>query len=151
MWLGYGDFNLCMEGYGVNRFSKKSSDRMKGVHPQLVKLANAVILQSPHDFGISQGVRTMEEQRKLYAQGRNGNPGPIVTWTMNSKHLIQKDGYGHAIDIVVYKDGKPDWSEKYYNEIADVFERVGNELGIKYVWGGNWKTSKDRPHYEIVA
>jgi len=122
---------------------------MKGVHPDLIRLAKKAIELSQIDFGITHGVRTMEEQRKLYAQGRT-TAGPIVTNTLKSKHLIQSDGYGHAIDIVCYVNGNVTWSDKYYYEVADAFEEAGKLLGIKYVWGGSWKM-KDLPHYEIVV
>lgn len=130
-------------------FSKKSSDRLKGVNPILANLAREVIRISPVDFGISQGVRTVDEQRKLYNQGRS-TPGKIVTNTMKSKHLIQKDGYGGAIDIACYINGEVTWSEKYYFEVADVFKRRADELGIDILWGGDFKGDfKDYPHFQI--
>lgn len=129
------------------KFSQKSLDRLEGVHPDLVRLAHKAIEISKVDFGISQGRRTLEEQKNLYAQGRT-EPGKIVTWTMNSKHLPQKDGYGHAIDIACYIDGKLSWDDKYYVEVSKYFEQAGRILGIKYTWGGSWGTP-DKPHYEV--
>lgn len=113
----------------------------------------------------------MMEQRALYAQGRKAldevnslrktaGMAPIttnenrhtVTDTMDSLHLIQSDGYGHAFDIVIYIDGKPNWSEKYYNEVGDVAHKLIAEKGYKVKWGGDFTGSfKDRPHYQRHA
>lgn len=133
---------------GKFRFSERSIARFDGVHPKLVQVAVEALEMSPYDFGISQGVRTKEQQEALYAQGRT-KPGPIVTWTLNSKHLPQSDGYGHAIDIAIYIKGKLTWNEHYYDAVSDYFKAAAKRIGVKLIWGGDWKR-KDRPHYEIV-
>jgi len=46
------------------------------------------------DVAMAEGARDQARQEELYAQGRT-KPGPIVTWTKNSKH---KDG--NAMDVV---------------------------------------------------
>lgn len=132
------------------KFSQKSLNRLNGVHPQLVRLAKEVIKISPIDFGISQGVRTQQEQADLYAQGRT-KPGKIVTWTMKSKHLRQKDGYGHAFDIVCYHNGQVTWSEKFYMEMGDIFKDKAKQLGINIIWGGDFRSNKDYPHIELKS
>jgi len=130
-------------------FGRKSLAKLEGVHPNLVRVAKKAITLSPIDFGISQGVRTLEQQQDLYAQGRS-LPGPIVTWTMNSKHLKQADGYGHAIDILVFINGKVSWEEHFYEQVAPYMKKAAELEGVKIIWGGDWKKTKDRPHYEIV-
>ena len=55
-----------------------SKEKLKGVHPQLVKLMTEAVKESPYDFRIVQGVRTAEYQRSLYQQGRT-KPGKVVT------------------------------------------------------------------------
>ena len=47
-----------------------SKEKLKGVHPQLVKLMTEAVKESPYDFRIVQGVRTAEYQHSLYQQGR---------------------------------------------------------------------------------
>jgi len=131
------------------KFSQKSLERLKGLHPDMIKVAMRAIQITSIDFGISQGVRTVEQQAALYAQGRNGNPGPIVTWTMESKHLVQADGYGHAFDVVAYVDGKVSWKEEYYDKIAKAVLTAARELNVKIKWGGEWKTP-DRPHFQLA-
>jgi peptidoglycan L-alanyl-D-glutamate endopeptidase CwlK len=128
-------------------FGKSSKARLAGVHPSLVACAEKALSYGEMDFAVVQGVRTKAEQARLYAQGRTA-PGPKVTWTLNSKHLPQKDGYGHAIDIAPYIDGKISWDEKHFYNLAKLMLTAAKELGILLEWGGNWKT-KDLPHFEI--
>jgi len=139
MWGNMGKF----------RFSERSIEKFEGVHPKLVQVAVEALTMSPYDFGIVQGVRTKEEQERLYAQGRT-TAGNIVTWTLDSKHLPQSDGYGHAIDIAVYIKGKLSWDEHYYDAVAPYFKDAAKRIGVKLIWGGDWKR-KDRPHYEIIV
>lgn len=129
------------------KFSQKSLDKLKGVHPDLVKVVQKALELSTIDFGISQGVRTQAEQDELYAQGRT-KPGPIVTWTRNSNHLAKKDGYGHAIDFMVFKDGKVTWDEQYYPIVVKAMLNAAQSLGIKIVAGANWN-KPDLPHIEL--
>ena len=87
------------------KLGKKSLENLKGVHPDLVKLANKVIEISPVDFSIVCGCRDLKTQQELVASGKSK--------TLKSKHLKQKDGYGHAIDIVgVYEK---------YEKARDIF------------------------------
>jgi peptidoglycan LD-endopeptidase CwlK len=88
------------------------------------------------DFIITCTRRSMEEQEALYAQGRTA-PGPIVTWTLDSKHIS-----GHAFDIAICKSGKISWIPTDYETAGT----VGESLGLK--WGGRFH-KPDRPHFEI--
>lgn len=128
--------------------SQKSLDKLQGVHPELVSVVKRTIQITVIDFGISQGVRTLDQQRELYAQGRT-KPGKIVTWTMNSKHLLQPDGFGHAIDVVAYDKGHVSWDEKLYDQIANAMYKAAAELGVKIKWGGEWR-SPDKPHFQLA-
>ena len=90
-------------------------------------------------FKVTSGNRTKEEQRSLYAKGRTA-PGPKVTWTLNSRHIG-----GRAIDLTLFHGKNPVWESKHY----DTAGRIGKELGL--VWGGDWKRTKDRPHFELPS
>ena len=50
--------------------SQTSLDKLNGVHPNLVNFMTELIKISPWNFKITAGVRTAEEQNKLYQQGR---------------------------------------------------------------------------------
>ena len=134
------------------KFSRTSEKRLMYLHPNLQKFFMELLKISPYDFSISQGVRTAEEQNRLYQQGRTV-PGKIVTncdgYKIKSNHQVGADGFGHAGDIAILVDGKVTWEEKYYKEVA----RVGRVLMQKYniEWGGDWKNFKDLPHFEYIG
>lgn len=131
-------------------FGKNSLDKLKGVHPDLVRVINKALGYGVLDFAVVQGVRTKAEQEKLYAQGRD-TEGPIVTWTKDSKHIAQYDGFGHAVDLVPFVKGKIDWIDlpNFYLLGALMF-RAAMETHAEIVWGGFW-TQKDYPHFEIIT
>ncbi len=85
--------------------------------------------------------RTIEEQRKLWAKGRT-EPGSVVTWTMNSKHIE-----GNAFDFVILKDGKPDWAMEDRKSWEKAIE-IGLSLGLKQVVGKDGRV-KEYAHLEI--
>lgn len=116
-------------------FSKRSLDKLAGVHPELILVASRALLYSEYDFAITHGVRTLEEQKKLVADGKSQ--------TMNSYHLT-----GDAIDIMVYKDGKGSWLFEHYETVARAFKRAADELKVDLTWGGDWTTFKDGPHFQ---
>ncbi|WP_443863900.1 M15 family metallopeptidase [Fusobacterium ulcerans] len=118
------------------KFSKRSLDNLKGVDERLVKLMEEVLSISPYDFGITEGLRTIEKQKEYVRTGKSQ--------TMNSYHLK-----GKAVDIVVYKDGEVTWDLKYYKKIANLVKRTAVEKGLKITWGGDWKTLVDGPHFQL--
>jgi peptidoglycan L-alanyl-D-glutamate endopeptidase CwlK len=125
------------------RFSKRSIDNLKGVHPLLVKLMHACIQDPPVDFTITEGVRTATRQMELYQTGRSKCDGVHK----KSNHQKKADGYGYAVDLyplpIQYKDMKP------YILLSKHIKDKAKELGIKISYGGDWKTFKDYPHYEL--
>ena len=141
---------------------EKSKGKLKGVHPQLVKLMTEAVKESPYDFRIVEGVRTATYQNSLYQQGRT-KPGKVVTncdgFKNKSNHQAKADGYGHAIDIFVcgiVENGhyrKFTTAEGYDNkkmfEVVKHIKEVAQRLGIPVKWGGDWKKDKDYPHFEI--
>ena len=129
------------------KFSNRSYKKLEGVHPEMVALAVLALKDSPYDFGITQGVRTKAQQADLYAQGRTKS-GNKVTWTMNSRHLIQSDGFSHAFDYAVFIGGKLTWDIKYYDIVGKHIKAKAKELGINITWGGDFKRRKDKPHFQ---
>lgn len=97
---------------------------------------------------ITQGLRSFEEQEKLYAIGRI-TTGKKVT---NAKAGQSIHNYGLAVDICLMIDGKAaswdtakDWDN---DKVADWYECVKIFAKHGWDWGGNWKTFKDLPHFE---
>lgn len=149
---------------------KRSKQRLEGVHPDLAKLVPAALAISATDFTVVCGVRSRAEQIELYAQGRttqqmramhlydapgrptdaNGKPLPVVTWTLNSKHFINEaTGYGHAVDLAPFVDGKILWERwDLFKEIARAMRVAAKELDVPIEWGGDW-TTPDGPHFQL--
>ena len=128
---------------------KTSLARLKGVDEQLVNIVKRAIEISEVDFTVLEGVRTLERQRELYAQGRTA-PGKIVTWTMKSRHIE-----GKAVDLVPYP---LDWNDlEKFNKIKDAMFQAARELDVNLRWGADWngngeyreKGEYDSPHFEI--
>lgn len=125
----------------------RSLAALEGVHPDLVRVVRRAITISPQDFLVTCGVRTPAEQRELYAQGRT-KPGKKVTWTLVSNHFKHADGFGHAVDLCPYP---VDWNDlKKFATIAKAMKDAARLEGVPIAWGGDWRTSKDSPHFELA-
>lgn len=118
------------------KLSKRSRDRLAGVHPELVKVVERAIQLTTVDFAVTEGLRTMARQRELYDAG--------ASTTMNSRHLT-----GHAVDLVAFVGKDIRWDWPLYEHIAVAMKFAASELGVSIVWGGDWKTFKDGPHFEL--
>ena len=112
------------------QLSSRSLGKLEGVHPNLVAVVKRAIELTDVDFGVTYGVRTLAEQEELYNTGRSQ--------TMKSKHLIQDDGYSHAVDLVAYFGSNVSWELNVYDDIADAVAEAANEVGIPLKWGAAW-------------
>ena len=123
-----------------------SLKRLENVEPTLVGIIKEAISRTKLNVQISEGSRSLAQQKKNLAKG--------VSQTMKSKHL-DPDGTGpkkaRAVDIaIISADGKYDTDLKNYRAFADIVKKVAKEKGVKVVWGGDWKTLVDGPHFELV-
>ena len=123
------------------KLSRRSQLRLQGVHPDLVKVVYRALELSPYDFGITEGKRALETQKKYVAEGKSK--------TMNSYHLEQGDGYSHAIDFVVYLGSDITWEIGYYRKVIQAFMTAAIELGVQIEAGGLWRTLVDGPHIQL--
>ena len=121
---------------------KRSKERLKGVHPDLVAVVERAIEISKMDFFVGEGLRSVERQKKLVASG--------ASRTMNSRHIT-----GHAVDLHPhpYKgdhddDGIPN-SDDYdaYEPIVEAMRQAADELGVVMEHGYDW--GWDGPHHEL--
>lgn len=127
----------------------RSLQRLEQVHPLLKKLLLEAAKKCPVDIEITEGVRTKARQAELFKAG--------ATRTMNSRHIAKVPAhswYGdkpvsHAIDIVCYVNGKVRWDWPLYAKAAAHIKTVAAKLKIPIVWGGDWRTFKDGPHFEL--
>ena len=121
-------------------FSKRSLKNLDGVHPLLVGVVVRALSISKVDITVIEGIRNTVRQRELVAQG--------ASQTMNSLHLLQSDGFSHAVDLAAYVGGIS-WDWKYYYMLADAMKQAARELNVEIEWGGDWKTFKDGPHFQL--
>jgi peptidoglycan L-alanyl-D-glutamate endopeptidase CwlK len=115
------------------------------VHPDLKKVAHKALKlldNTPYDFIVTDGGRTIEEQREFVRKG--------ASKTMKSRHLG-----GLALDYVaIVMDGprrKVTYDKVAMKAVANAFKAAGTELSIPVEWGGDWKTFVDMPHIQLNA
>lgn len=114
----------------------RSRARLKGVHPDLVKVVEQAIKVSKIDFTVLEGLRTIERQKILVNSG--------ASQTMNSRHLT-----GHAVDLGAWIEDEVRWDWPLYAQINDAMQKAAKELGISVEWGGAWKSFKDGAHWQL--
>jgi len=132
-----------------HRLSRRSQNRMKYLHPDMVKVVKraSTILRYKSagevDFSVGECLRTRERQRKLYRLG--------FSKTMNSRHLKSDNGYCHAVDLIALMDGKVTWmwGSGAFDIIAGAMKQAARELDIPIEWGGDWKSFRDGPHFQL--
>lgn len=131
------------------------SEPLDGVHPELVKKIGqvwAAMSLLGYAMKPTAGCRTALAQSALYAQGRFGHPGPIVTHCDGiktlSNHQPQADGFGHAVDSC-FQGADPYLEKDPRGELIwEAFGACVRAVGLK--WGGVWpKDRVDRPHAEL--
>lgn len=115
--------------------SARSRDRLKGVHPDLVRVVERAAQIGPA-FIVTEGLRTVERQRQLIAAG--------ASKTLNSRHLS-----GHAVDLAAVVDGSIRWDWPLYHKLAAAMKQAAAELGVALEWGGDWKSFPDGPHFQL--
>lgn len=116
--------------------SARSREKLKGVHPELVKVVERAIQITEVDFSVTEGVRTYQRQSQLVKAG--------ASTTYNSRHLT-----GHAVDLAAWIGNQLRWDWPLYYKIAAAMKQAAKELGVSITWGGDWKTFKDGPHFEL--
>jgi peptidoglycan LD-endopeptidase CwlK len=132
----------------------KSIKKLSGLH-DVLSVAAKVLIENCYKKGIyiqiTQGLRTIDEQNDLYAQGRT-KQGSIVT---NAKGGYSFHNFGLAIDFVLLlPDGKNvtwDMNTDYNsNNVKDWIEVVDEAKKLGFEWGGDWTSFKDYPHFQMV-
>ena len=118
------------------KLGPRSVARLKGVHPDLVKVVERAIHLTPVDFTVLEGLRSLERQKALVAAG--------ASQTLKSRHLD-----GHAVDLGAWVDEQVDWSWPLYGKIAGAMKAAAAELNIPIEWGGDWKKFRDGPHFQL--
>lgn len=121
----------------MRKFSKRSLKNLEGIHPALRRVMDRALQDSPVDFVVIEGLRTIERQRQLVASG--------ASKTMSSRHLT-----GHAVDIVpIGPNGKAAFDWPLYHKLGPAVEAAAKKEGVDITWGGRWSKFRDGPHFEL--
>lgn len=138
----YADGNgECTEKKNVTNNGVNVSD----LHPRLKVLQQQLLVQCENvglKIRITEGIRTVERQDELYAQGRT-KPGNIVTNARGSDYSSHHQ-WGTAFDFCrndgngAYEDG-----DQFFKKVG----AIGKSLGLE--WGGDWKKPVDKPHFQL--
>lgn len=127
------------------RFGRRSIKRLDGVHPLLVEWAYSLV--EVMDCSVVYGVRNLTEQRHMVAIG--------ASKTLDSYHLVQPDGYGHALDIAPYPI---DWEDlDRFKVLIGMGLMLAHEMNIPITNGMDWdgdldfkdQTFNDYLHWQI--
>lgn len=116
--------------------SARSLQRLSGVHPDLVAVVKRAIVISGIDFVVLEGVRSVARQKELFNAG--------ASKTMNSRHIT-----GHAVDLGALVGGEVRWDWPLYAKIALAVKSAAVQAGVPVEWGGDWKSFKDGPHFQL--
>jgi peptidoglycan L-alanyl-D-glutamate endopeptidase CwlK len=137
----------CAETYGT--FDSRTEDNIATLLPKAQRAARQfMVAAKPFKYTVKilSGTRTYDEQRALYAQGRT-KPGPRVT---NAGPGQSNHNFGIAFDVGIfdgktYFTGSTNATAKPYVDLRNLTKKAVPELD----WGGDWKSIKDQPHYEL--
>ncbi len=128
----------------MRAWDARSLRNLAGIHPDLRRVMDRALQSAPFAFVVTEGLRTVARQRELVRIG--------ASRTMNSRHIT-----GHAVDLVPFvdidKDGKVEVEEMYswplYHRLAPIIKAAATKEGVDIVWGGDWRSFKDGPHWEL--
>ncbi len=160
-------------------FGPASETRLKGLHPDLVRVLRRALQLSEIDFTIIEAVRTDEQCFINFGKGRtaqqcraggcppsyarpNDNKVTWLTKALSSNHRKKADGFGYAVDLYPYPVNqvlgkKPKEYEPLFDKIAKAVLAAAKELKINVRWGANWdmdnmpreRGETDNPHFEL--
>ncbi len=141
------------------KFGAQSRNRLNDVHPMLVAVVERVMSYQIMDFSVIEGMRSHARQKQLFDQG--------ASKTMKSYHLIQPDGYSHAVDLYPHpinmfavndrNNGKHAQEIFRFGVLAGLMRRAAQELNVTITNGADWDRDGetldhsffDAPHFQI--
>ncbi len=118
------------------KLGPRSKQRLKGVHPDMVRVVERAIEITTVDFTVLEGLRDPERQKALVDAG--------ASQTLNSRHIT-----GHAVDLGAWVGDEVRWDWPLYHKVAAAMKDAAKREGVQIVWGGDWHSFKDGPHFEL--
>src|SRR3989304_3927106 len=102
-------------------FRGRPLENLEGVHSDLKHVCHLALERSAVDFGITEGLRSMDRQTALVKAG--------ASRTLDGRHVT-----GHAVDVAAYVDGVVSWAWPLYPQVAHAFRQAGVALHVSIVW-----------------
>lgn len=122
--------------------SERDISRLDGVHPDLVKVVKRAAQLSDQIFIVTEGLRSISRQKELVRKG--------FSKTMRSRHIRASNGFGHAVDLAPIVNGTIPWNNwKKFEQVAHYMKQAAREVGVSIEWGGDWRSFKDGPHFQL--
>lgn len=123
----------------MNRASRRTKDKLKGVDVRLAMLVGYVLATSPIDFFVNEGVRSEKKQKEYYRDGKSRCDGV----ENRSKH---QDGKAIDVYYVGWESSDNPTDERWFL-LIESFKKAGKMLGLKLTYGYDW--GWDNPHIEL--
>lgn len=120
----------------ARKYSQRSLNNLRGIHPDLRRVIDRALQDSPLDFVVIEGLRSVDRQKQLVASG--------ASRTMNSRHIT-----GHAVDLMPIGPNGPAFDWPLYDELGLAVKQAAEKEGVALDWGGDWKSFRDGPHFEL--
>jgi peptidoglycan L-alanyl-D-glutamate endopeptidase CwlK len=122
--------------------TERDHKRLQGVRAELRDVAQLASARIPAEmpgvtFFITEGLRTEERQRELLIAG--------ASRTMKSNHIT-----GRAFDFALSVRGEVRWDWPLFKKAGQIIKACAEDIGVRIVWGGDWKTLTDGPHIELA-
>lgn len=105
------------------KFGPKSIEHMTGVYPALIHAAHFALQNSDVDFGFFEGVRTKEKEIENIKNGTSKLNNPELC-----THCVQKDGFGHAMDLVPWLPREESYQVEVKEMVSDGEDKEPKEI-----------------------
>lgn len=138
------------------RFGIRSTENLHTCHADLQKVAKRAIGYGALDFSVIEGHRSIERQRRLFAEGKTKIDGITKLGKHNQSPSLAMDLLPYPAEV----NGVNVWQDRQrFCVLAGLIHAAAAEEGVKIRWGGDWdgdgnnadSTFHDLPHFELVA
>lgn len=120
-----------------SKTTEKNLNLLKGESKKIFSFLLQECYRQGINAQISESLRTAERQLELYNAGKS-----------KAKEVYQSMHFYHiACDIFVDNNGKYDLSQN--PRIWQICQELKLDSEYGMVWGGNFKSIKDQPHFEL--
>lgn len=137
----------------VYRFSQKSEERLKTLHPDMARVVRRALGFQVMDFTVLETLRDHARQEIMVKNG--------ASKTMDSRHLANQSGLAEAAYLLPYPynvNGIDVWQDKQrFAVLAGLMYAAAAIENVAIRWGGDWdfdgnnadSTFHDMPHFEL--